>query len=693
MTIQTVFSVCGMCPVRCPIEVEVENGRCRFVYGNRRIPGIRRALCTRGAAGIPFVRDSERPQFPMLRVGARGEGKWRRLSWEEALETASGRLDAIRSKNGVNSLLWMDSGGPFDGLRRALVRGFGSPNYFTSDSIYGVNRCHAALSVFGFPDDRLAVDLKRSRHVVLQARNLFESVDIAQANELLDSLEAGCRLTVIDVRSTVTSGKADRFFRIRPGTDLALNLAVIHVLLKEKRVDRSFSDVWVHDKEGLWNLVEHCTPESAEKETGIPAESIRSLARDLAAAAPHVVWHPGCNSARYRDSWRLHGSIYLIHALLGAVGAAGGIVPVRRPEDVGGKGLKSLTERVPPVADLRVDLAAGDPAAQTGGPGLVVEAFRAVSTGKPYPVRACVTFQTDPLSELPDPDTLSGWMDRLDFWCSITDSWSQAAWYSDLILPLSPYLERESIVGQVDGVVPRLLVRNRCVDPRFDTRSDWEISLGLAGRLGMEGLSFDGIDEIRSYQLEGTGVRISDFDISGVVEFGRERPPAGLAPDFRFPTRSGKIEAGALFIQTGGQTGTVSRPRLAAGSFRLTIGGCGVHHGGATGNNPLLHPQMPENVLWINREAAASIGIANGERVLVSAGNFSGPIRARLTEFIHPEAVFLVPGFGRTIPVESRAAGRGLAANRLMPGGLDLRDPEGGGPALQEQVVTVSRLE
>src|SRR5512136_396268 len=143
MAAKTVYSVCGMCPVRCPIEVDVENGESRFIQGNRQVRSIRGALCTRGAAGIPFVRDDERPQFPMLRKGERGEGRWQRLSWEEALSHAADKLSEVRSTHGGRSILWSDTGGPFSDLRQAFVRGLGSPNYFCEESVYGVNRQHA----------------------------------------------------------------------------------------------------------------------------------------------------------------------------------------------------------------------------------------------------------------------------------------------------------------------------------------------------------------------------------------------------------------------------------------------------------------------------------------------------------------------------------------------------------------------
>jgi thiosulfate reductase/polysulfide reductase chain A len=695
MPAKTIYSVCGMCPVRCPIEVDVENGECRFIQGNRQMPSIRGALCTRGAAGIPFVRDDERPQFPMLRKGERGEGRWQRVSWEEALSYAAEKIAGVRSRHGGRSILWSDTGGPFSDLRQALVRGLGSPNYFGEDSVHGVNRQHAALSLFGFTDDRLELDLKNAREVVLQARNLFESVHIPQANDLLDGLENGGRLTVIDVRATVSSGKADRFFLIRPGTDYALNMAVIHTLLKYKLYDARYAEKWIADLDELGRMAGSFSPEVAAAETGIKAAEIEALARDLAKAAPKVVWHPGWRTSRYNDSFFVCRSALIINVLLGAVGAKGGLPLASRPEDVGQKGLNRFSDLFPAVTEQRADGVGWKYPAFEGGPGLLHEAFGALQSGDPYPVKACVTYQQDPLAELPDPQKLASVFAGLDVLVCVTSTWSETAWHADLVLPLSPYLERESIIAQLDGIKPAFLLRRRCAPPRFDTRADWEVVGGLARKLGLESLAFASAEEIWKFQLDGSGVRLQDFDAKGMVELTGQPQYDRLTEGFRFPTDSGKIEMVSFRWRRQGLSSLGSytpKNSPAAGTFRLTLGGCGLHSDGHTVNNPLLHKQMPENVLWMNQAAAAGLGIADGETVAVSAQDRSGRIRVRLTEFIHPEAVFMVPGFGRTLPVESRAHGRGLAANRLMAGGLDLWDPNGGGVALQEHFLTVSKL-
>jgi thiosulfate reductase/polysulfide reductase chain A len=330
-----------------------------------------------------------------------------------------------------------------------------------------------------------------------------------------------------------------------------------------------------------------------------------------------------------------------------------------------------------------------------GGPGLLHEAFGALQSGDPYPVKACVIYQQDPLAELPDPQKLASVFAGLDVLVCVTSAWSETAWHADLVLPLSPYLERESIIAQLDGIKPAFLLRRRCASPRFDTRADWEVVGGLARKLGLESLAFASAEEIWKFQLDGSGVRLQDFDVKGMVELTGQPQYDRLTEGFRFPTDSGKIEMVSFHWRRQGLSSLGSyapKNSPAAGTFRLTLGGCGLHSDGHTVNNPLLHKQMPENVLWMNQAAAAGLGIADGETVAVSAQDRSGRITVRLSEFIHPEAVFMVPGFGRTLPVESRARGRGLAANRLMAGGLDHWDPSGGGVALQEHFLTVSKL-
>ncbi len=696
MSGKVVYSVCAMCGARCPIQVQVEGGECKFIQGNLHASGIKGALCARGVSGLSLVEDRDRPQFPMLRQGGRGEGKWKRISWDEALDLAASKLEAARIQHGGKSILWSDCGGPHADLRHALCRALGSPNYTAAESACAANVHHAALSLFGFDRDRLVYDYRRAKAVVLQTFNPFEAIDVKEVNELLDGIQSGARLTVIDVRASVTAGKADRFLMIRPGTDYALNLAVINLLLTRELYDAKFAAAWIkpEDLEALKAFAAPYTPEYAQAETGIKAEEIIALAEELAKAAPAVIWHPGGNASRYNDSFHLARSAYIINALLGSIGSKGGLPLLVRPRHLGRQGLKRFLDLFPQPEEKRADGVGSTLPQFAGGPGLLHLAFKAMASGNPYPLKAYVVYNHDPLKSYPEPDKLKKALEKMDFLLCVTPTWTEIAWQADLVLPLSPHLERESALAQRNGLKPTFQMRARCVDPRFDTKPDWEIFTGLASRLGVSELTFDSIKDIWAWQLQGTGYSLADFEEKGFVELV-DKPVFRSMEVYKFPTASEKIELVNPKWEAQGLVSLapyVQKAPVPKGSFRLTLGRCPVHTVSYTQNNRLLNEMMPDNELWMNYDIGRRMGIHDGAEVEVKSNGHGGRVKARLSEFIHPEAVFMVRGFGHDLDVETRARGRGLAETQLMPGGLDKFDKAGGGLALQEYVVRVMRL-
>jgi thiosulfate reductase/polysulfide reductase chain A len=538
MNSKKVYSVCGMCTVRCPIQVEVKDGSLSFLQGNPHADGIKGAVCARGAAGPALVNDNERPQFPMIREGERGEGRWRKVSWDEVLDFVADRLKDINAKYGAKSVLFSDRGGPFRDLHMAFMKGLGSPNYSNHDASCARNVQHAALSVFGFGRKDVVYDLKNSRHVVLQSRNIFESINVKEVNDLVTALDKGCRLTVIDIRANISASKAHNFFLIRPGTDYAFNLADIHTLLYQDLYDARFAHLWIKDLRELREFVRPYTPAWAEEETGIEKDRIVTLARELAHAKPAVLWHPGWMTSRYTDSFYTARSIYLINALLGSVGAKGGLPLANKPSDVGRKGLKKLVDLFPKPQDKRADGVGWRYPHFDSGPGLLHLAFKTIESEDPYPLKAYIAYRHDPLMGFPEAERLKKIMQKLELIVSVTFSWSDTAWFSDVVLPLSPYLERESILATKNGLKPYFFVRKRAVDPRFDSLADWEIISRLSRRLDMQALAFESIEDLWKFQLEGTGVAIQDFDATGMVPLS-EGPKYWNVEELKFKTPSG----------------------------------------------------------------------------------------------------------------------------------------------------------
>jgi len=309
---------------------------------------------------------------------------------------------------------------------------------------------------------------------------------------------------VIDIRANISSTKAHNFFLIRPKTDYAFNLAVIHALLNQDLYDRAFADLWISDLKALQQFVKPYTPEWAEKETGIEKERLLAFVRELAEAKPAVVWHPGWMTA---DTWI--PSILSVPSTSSMPcslrGLQGRDAPDQHPSDVGRKGLKKFVDLYPKPQEKRADGVGWRYPHFDSGPG------SSTSDSKRS------TLKTPILSRPTSPTgTTLSWafrilsLSRRSFrswicWFSVTFSWSDTAWLSDVVLPLSPYLERESILASKNGLKPYFFVRHRAAEPRFDTRSDWEIISGLSKRLGLDALAFNSAEEVWSFQLEGTG--------------------------------------------------------------------------------------------------------------------------------------------------------------------------------------------
>jgi thiosulfate reductase/polysulfide reductase chain A len=687
----SVYSLCGMCAVRCPIRVEVEDGAVTWIEGNPHAAGIQGSLCAKGSAGIAFEQDPERPQHPMIRTGPRGAGQWRKASWDEALDHVAANLGEIAARHGARAIALADRGGPFTDLTKSFLKAIGSPNYFDHDDSCASNVDHACRSVFGYGRQDLTYDLANARHVVLYGRNVFESLQVKEVNAILDALERGAKLTYVDVRATVTASKADRFLLIRPGTDTALNLALIHVVLKERLYDEEFVRRWVTGLAELERSVATCTPEWAARETGIPAHEIVGLARDAGAARPRTIFHAGWMVARYRDSFYASRSAYLLNALMGNFEREGGLVVAKGMKDAGRKPLASLGAGAPEVRERIVD---ADGPGKPLGTGHVVRLYEAIRTGKPYPVKAFLAYRFDPLAALPDPDAQRRVLDELDLLVAIDVNYSDTAWYADVLLPEATYLERSNILAVQKGPKPSLIMRRQAIPPRYDAKPAWEIFCLLAARMGAgQHLPFRSIEEIWRHQLEGTGISVEDFDAKGFVSLAQA--PILMDPGaLRFGTPSGKIEIVSSVLADAGFESLppyVPPQKPEPGSFRLTFGRSAVHTHAQSQNNRYLHEIVPENRLWLNDVEAGKLGIRSGDAVEVSAGGHVGTIAAHVTPLIHPEAVFMLHGFGNEVPAKTRSFGKGLKDSRFAAGLLGMVDPVGGGVANLECTVRVGK--
>ena len=185
---ETKYSICGMCSVRCPIAVQVENNQPVWIEGNSNDGGMGTSLCAKGSAGFSQRLDKQRPMNPMLRVGDRGAGEWREVSWDEAFDFITKKLNTIIAEHGGRAIMLSDRGGPFNDLRKAFVKALGSPNYINHDCTCGRNVHHASMSVYGLGRKDFAYDYENARHIVLFGRNLTESLRVKEVKIFLKGI-------------------------------------------------------------------------------------------------------------------------------------------------------------------------------------------------------------------------------------------------------------------------------------------------------------------------------------------------------------------------------------------------------------------------------------------------------------------------------------------------------------------------
>jgi thiosulfate reductase/polysulfide reductase chain A len=681
-----------MCTVRCPIRVLVENDDVKWIEGNPFVPGIEGALCAKGSAGLALLHDHERPQYPMIRTGPRGSGQWRRATWNEALDYAGDKLKGIIKQHGAQSVVFGERTNLNTHISKTFMKAIGSPNHFTHDALCKGSVNTAFRSLTGYTDAQVGVDYANTRYIVMYGRNLFESLEIKAINHLLNALERGAKLIYIDPRVSITATKADRYLMIRPGADLALNYALINIILKERLYDAQYVRRWVKGLKELQAFVEPYTPAWAEAETGIPAREIVTLAREAAEAKPAVVFHYGYRGAHHPNEIYFRRSLIILNALMGSIEAKGGLFFKKGPQAAGWGDLRKYSDQdFPKIKAPRFDGSGQDrfPIADAshGNPQMLPHA---ILNEDPYPIKALIINRFDPLQSIPASATTKKALDRLDLIVTIDINFSEIAWYSDLILPESIYLERADSIQAVSGLKPQLFIRRQAVSPRYDTRPAWQILKQLAERLGVgRYFPYETIEDIWSFQLRDLGVKIEDFDAKGFVSLTDQALWWDREKGLTFKTPSGKFELVSPLLESRGFPSFPPynpAPRSNHGTFKLMVGRTASHTNVSTQNNLYLSELVPENVLWIHAEAANRLGIQDGELVEVTSLQASSRIKAKVTELIHPEAVFMLHGFGKTVPAQTRCYHKGASDALLQE---NTSDRVGGSPALDETLVQV----
>jgi anaerobic selenocysteine-containing dehydrogenase len=306
----------------------VEDGRVKRITGNPLDPNARGKICAKANGVIDLTYYPERILHPLRRVGKRGEGKWKRISWEEAVGEISTRMKKLAAEDRRHELAVHVGRDKTQGMVQRFLHAFGSPNQLNRRAICSSNPRVSNMSFFGEPVDWDTGDYAQTKMVLNFGANPMEAHQggMGALQRIQEArLQHQARLITFEVRPSATASVSDEYYPVRAGTDASVAMAMAHVIVKEGLSNRAFWDRWCNlPFADLEKHVELFTPEFAEAESGVPAADIRRLAIEFAKAAPHCLTLINRGLTKHYNGAHAGRSARLLDILVGNIGQPGG---------------------------------------------------------------------------------------------------------------------------------------------------------------------------------------------------------------------------------------------------------------------------------------------------------------------------------------------------------------------------------
>lgn len=681
-------TICNMCFWSCAGTVHRQGDTLWKITGNPEDLHSGGRLCTRGTAGVGAYTDPDRLRTPLLRVTRNGKQTFEPVSWDKAFDFIAEKMKMIGDKYGPERMAMFSHGSDGRGFSH-LLRAFGTDSLAHPSFAQCRGPRDTAFTLtfgegVGSPE---RTDLEHTDCLVLIGSHIGENLHNGQVQGFADAMRRGATVITVDPRFSTAASKSDYWLPIKPGTDIALLLAWINVLMAEKRYDADYVARHTIGFNSLAAYIRPFTPEWAYPETGIEPQVIRETARAMAAAAPATIVHPGRHATWYGDDTQRVRAIAILNALLGSWGRKGGF---HKPEKVG---LPKFPH--PPYPEVKTSWHDMTTTRYPLAGAPVTNVIMDNSEGPDAFYKGWLIYGTNLPLVMPSVEgQLKRAVENLELVVVVDVQPSEVAGYADVILPECSYLERYGVLRDSPERHPSIALRAPAMEPLYDSKPGMWMAKQLAGRLGLDHyFPWEDYTEVIDWQLKQVGSSLDEMKKLGVKTFPRKTPLyMDETKEVRFKTPSGKIE---IYSQTLADKGFDPIPRYTPpekvpdGFYRLNYGRVPAHTFGRTINNPMLFELMPENVVWINSIAATEIGLKSGDyiRLKNQDGVTSNRVRVRVTERIRPDSVYLPHGFGHTAEQLSLARGRGADDSGLMT--KVLVDPIMGGTGMRGNFVTL----
>ena len=434
-------------------------------------------LCPKGNSGIQALYDPDRLKYPLIRLGKRGEGKFKRVTWDEAYTYIEKKLVKILEQERDNrSTIAFCNGEGFE--KDEMIRFFkgkvGSSNFLDEGSICLNTRLGAYILTTGTVGEP---DVEGSDYVIFAGANRLESLITPDSINLIRKIDG--KVIVLDPRYTVTAAKADKWFPIYPGSDLAFVLGLTYIALKEELYDKELVKKHFNNFNEYKKLIldQNYTPQWTEQKTGIPYKEVEKIAYEF-FRAKHPLFYPGRRSVGSSCDFQYRRAMAILNALAGSLDRKGGIIY--------GKHLKSpkveLNEPLYDNTKDRFDLQGIAYGSAKAGSWLNFREMVLNNTA-PYKVRAMFIRKHNIMQGIPNISKTKKMLLSMDLVVVIDTMPSDTAMMADVILPECTYLEREDLVVSFNRLEPSLALRNQVIKPLYESKPLHEILKGLGKKL------------------------------------------------------------------------------------------------------------------------------------------------------------------------------------------------------------------
>jgi len=680
-------TLCNGCGNRCGIFAYVKNGRLWKIEGNPEANGNLGVVCPKGHGYLHDLYNPDRIRGPLKRVGSRFEP----ISWDQAYQEIAQKINLVLMDHGPQSIFWVNYPQSNHAYALRLMHALGSPHYFTHGSTCYTPRNAGWVATVG---ELPSVDLSHSKYIMIIGRNPAGGIDLGQVKRIVEAKEKGAKLVVVDPRHNETALLADEWLPIKPGTDLALLLAMINVMVKEELYDKKFVAEKSVGFEELGDEIINYPPEWAERVCEIPAKTILRITREIAQAKPKALIHRGYHGgfgAQYLNSFQTARALAIVNSLLGNINQKGGIYFAQTAK-LGELQPRHPAPELPKIGKLDGTGVPGRYPLGSYGDGIAHAIPELALRGE---LKVGFVYHYNPLRTNPNPKRVIAGYKKLELLVAIDTVLSETAAIAHYVLPESFYLERtEAIDTKHSGKRAQVSLQQQVVKPMYDTRPGTQIIIELARHLGIgKYFSFE-VEEANRLRLKPLGVTLEQLKEKGILFVGEEWKEGFNKLD----TPSGKVE---IYSKTLERLGFPAIPRWEEPlvspdpkdphSFRLLHGKQAIHTHAMTANQPVLMAlsQRYDMIrLWMNKKRGEQLGLKEGDWVRIKSIVGEGKSRIRLTEGIHPSCVWLPSGYGIFSKHLKTAYDIGLSYNDFLP---TYFDPTVGHSMSSEIVVNVTK--